>query len=65
LSSWLRERRQERVNQARENEEIEEQLADEVLEKVHRSGIDSLTPEDRELLNRVSVRLRNRQREEA
>lgn len=65
LSSWLKERRLERVEQARENEEIEEQLADEILEKVHRSGIESLTPEDRDLLNRVSARLRNRQREEA
>ena len=65
LSSWLKERRLERVEQARENEANEEQLADQILEKVHRSGIDSLTQEDRDLLNRVSARFRNRQREEA
>jgi len=65
LSIWLKERQLERVEQAREREVEEERLADEILEKVHREGLASLSAEDRELLNRVSARYRNRQREEA
>ena len=53
------------MEQAREREAEEERLADEILEKVHREGIESLSAEDREILNRVSARYRNRQREEA
>lgn len=65
LSRWLKERQLERVEQARENEANEEKLADQILEKVHRSGIDSLTTEEKAVLQRVSVRFRNRQREQA
>ncbi len=65
LSTWLRERRSERAEQARQRELDEERRADEILDKVHRLGIQSLTSGDRELLERVSVRYRNRQREQA
>ena len=65
LSRWLKERQLERVEQARENEANEEKLADDILKKVHRSGIDSLTTEEKAVLQRVSVRFRNRQREQA
>lgn len=69
LSTWLKERQTERAEQARvkerEDEAEDERQADSILEKVHLGGIDSLTPEEREVLNRVSARLRKRSREEA
>lgn len=65
LSTWLRERRGERAEQARQREVDEERRADEILDKVHREGIESLTIADREILERVSARYRSRQGEQA
>ena len=38
----------------------EEQRVDEILDRLHRHGKESLTAEDHSLLERVSVRYRNR-----
>lgn len=65
LSTWLRERQLERVEQARRREADEERLADDILDKVHRSGMDSLSSDEKAILERVSQRYRSRQREQA
>ena len=69
LSTWLRERQSERVEHARrqelENEAEEERLVDSILEKVHDGGLACLTPEEKQILDRVSARYRKRSREEA
>ena len=63
-SQWLIEKRQERergraeIDQELEREE--DRRADEVLLKLHGSGIESLTFEERRLLERVSARIRQR-----
>lgn len=69
LSTWLKERQTERVEQARikerEDEVADERQADAILEKVHTGGLESLTPDERAVLDRVSARYRRRSREEA
>jgi Zn-dependent protease len=65
VARWLSRRRQERLRQQQEQEQADERHVDEVLARLHQHGIDSLTPEDRALLERVSARYRNRMGNEA
>ena len=61
ISRWLeRRRRQQQAKQARieADEDIE---ADQILERLHEHGLDSLSPRERALLKRVSVRYRSRE----
>lgn len=63
-SQWLVEKQEEREKLEREHEDREAQIADEILKKLHSSGIDSLTEEEKGILNRVSARLRSRKRQQ-
>lgn len=58
---WLDERRQARLQQQRELEEEEERRVDEILGRLHEHGMESLSGEERSLLQRVSQRYRHRQ----
>jgi len=59
-SQWLTEKQEERIQREQELELAEDQLADEILEKLHCDGIDSLSDDEHELLSRVSERLRRK-----
>jgi Zn-dependent protease len=59
-SQWLSEKHEARQLEERELEKKEERLADEILKKLHRDGVESLSEEERSLLQRVSARLRRR-----
>jgi len=60
LRRWLRQRRELKQRRLRDIEVDEERRFDEVLIRINRQGMGSLTPEERELLHRVSARYRNR-----
>lgn len=60
LTRWLERRRQAKVRVQREAEVRDEMLMDEVLDRVHKYGLDSLSDEERALLYRVSQRYRGR-----
>jgi Zn-dependent protease len=62
LKRWMERRRQLRLQRQLEAEAAEERGVDEILERLHKSGMEALTPQDRALLERVSARLRSRQR---
>jgi hypothetical protein len=62
-SNWLREKEEERLIQLALSEEEENRRMDSILEKLHQTGIHSLNSEEREILDRVSARLR-RQRQQ-
>lgn len=62
LARWLEKRREFKRRQQELLEAQEEQLADAVLARVHNEGIHAITPEDRDLLERVSKRYRQRHR---
>ena len=57
---WWRRRQAIRNQRRREVESMEDVRVDEILSRVHNNGLDSLTTEDRDLLDRVSARYRNR-----
>ncbi len=57
---WLRRREARRLHRELEQRESEERRTDELLEKVQREGLTSLTDEERRFLKRVSDRYRNR-----
>lgn len=59
---WLDERRADRLHRQQQLEREEERRLDEVLARINQTGINTLSEEDRALLDRVSERLRNRQR---
>lgn len=63
-SQWLKEKQEERLQQLAREEEEEDRKADKILAKLHDSGIISLTSEERELLDRVSARIRKRRRQQ-
>jgi len=63
-SQWLMEKQEERERMEREQELREESRADDILQKLHRSGIESLSEEEKGILNRVSARLRRRRQSE-
>lgn len=58
---WLEQRRALREKQLQEQEVEDERRVDEVLERLHQGGMQSLTSEERALLERVSQRYRSRQ----
>jgi Zn-dependent protease len=57
---WLQRRAQRKVQREQEQREAEERRMDELLEKVQREGLPSLSEEERRFLKRVSDRYRNR-----
>jgi stage IV sporulation protein FB len=62
VRQWLESRRAARLQRQMQLAEEEERKADEVLARLHESGLNSLSEEDRALLDRVSARLRSRLR---
>lgn len=62
LVRWWQRRRELREQKQRELEAFEDCRVDEILSQVHQTGLDSLSPEDRSLLRRVSARYRSRTR---
>ncbi|MEZ6109588.1 MAG: hypothetical protein R3C99_00840 [Pirellulaceae bacterium] len=61
VTRWLEERRQQREARQQAMEAEEERRVDEILARVFDSGLDSLSDDDRSLLDRVSARYRERQ----
>jgi Zn-dependent protease len=59
-SQWLIEKQEERDRAQRDQEDREAKVADEILQKLHNDGIESLTDEEKGILNRVSARIRRR-----
>lgn len=60
LKRWIDERKVAKVVQQRQQEEDEDRQMDEILERVHDLGLDSLTDDERAFLDRVSDRYRRR-----
>lgn len=63
-SQWLVEKQEERERLEREHEDREARVADDILKKLHSDGLESLTDEEKNTLNRVSARLRHRRRQQ-
>ena len=61
-SKWLVEKQEARIRDEMQCEQREIEQADEVLVKLHNSGIDSLTSDEKMLLHRVSERLRRKRK---
>lgn len=61
IQRWLQRRAQRKLQREMEVREAEERRMDELLEKVQRDGLQSLSDEERRFLKRVSDRYRNRQ----
>ena len=61
-SRWLLEKQEARMQYELEQEQFETEQADGVLEKLHLSGIESLSVEEQLLLQRVSERLRRKRK---
>jgi Zn-dependent protease len=62
VGRWLEERREARQEKQRQTEEDEERRVDDILARLHLTGLDGLSLEDRQILDRVSARYRNRQK---
>jgi Zn-dependent protease len=62
VGRWLEERREARQERQRQIEEDEERRVDDILARLHITGLMGLSPEDRQILDRVSARYRNRQK---
>ena len=62
FAQWLRHRREAKRRHQREIEVEEERRVDDVLIRLHKSGLDGLSTEERALLHRVSARYRSRPR---
>jgi hypothetical protein len=60
LVSWFENRRRMKERVRRQIDAEEDGRVDEILTQVHQQGMESLSPEDRALLNRASHRYRNR-----
>jgi Zn-dependent protease len=60
MRRWLEKRREEKERQLREQELAEESRVDEILARLHGTGMEGLSAEERALLERVSARYRNR-----
>ena len=61
-SKWLIEKQEARIRDEMQQEQKEIEEADNVLVKLHNSGIDSLTSDEKLLLQRVSERLRRKRK---
>ena len=59
LDRWRDQRERERLQQEQEERQREEQQVDEILQKLHQNGRESLSNTELHLLNRVSDRYRN------
>ena len=59
LDRWRDQREHERLQQEQEERQREEQQVDEILQKLHQNGRESLSNTELHLLNRVSDRYRN------
>jgi Zn-dependent protease len=64
LGRWIEQRRQQRRRRNEQIEADEERQVDEVLAHLNEVGIDSLSPDERALLERVSKRYRSRMQSE-
>jgi len=62
LTRWFEKRRELKLARQREIEREEERRVDDILARLHRHGMQSLSAEDRDLLERVSARYRSRLR---
>lgn len=60
IQRWLQKRAQQKLQRETEEREQEARRVDELLDKVHRDGIQALTDEERRFLNRASERYKNR-----
>lgn len=60
LQRWRERRRELQLSHRRQQEAEEERRLDEILQRLHQHGRQSLSPEDRALLERVSARYRSR-----
>jgi len=60
IKRWLQQRRLQKNLRRRQIEEDEERRVDEILARVKDGGLESLAPEERALLQRVSARYRSR-----
>lgn len=60
ITRWLEKRRAVRLLKQKQIEEDEEHRMDEILQRLHEHGKQSLSDDDRALLDRVSARLRSR-----
>jgi stage IV sporulation protein FB len=61
LEDWIDESRESTGQQREKIEADEEQRVDEILARLHKKGMGGLSRQDREFLERVSARYRNRQ----
>ena len=60
LSRWLKQRKEQRHQRELQLARDDEAKADEILMRLHEQGLQSLSPADKELLERVSARYRSR-----
>lgn len=60
IKRWLQARRERKAAVEAEQRAIEEARMDQLLDKIHRQGKESLTEEERRFMDRVSARYRNR-----
>jgi Zn-dependent protease len=61
LRRWLNQRRETKIRRRRAQEQEEERRVDGILARLHQTGFDRLSDDERQLLDRVSQRYRNRQ----
>jgi hypothetical protein len=60
VKRWLQARRARKVQREAQQRAADEARLDELLDKISRTGKESLTPEERRFMDRVSARYRNR-----
>ncbi len=60
MARWWRKRQEARAVRRRETEMAEDERVDEILRRLHVDGIDNLSREERDLLRRVSARIRSK-----
>ncbi len=60
IKRWLQARRERRAHLEAEQQAADELRMDELLDKIHRQGKESLSEEERRFMDRVSARYRNR-----
>jgi Zn-dependent protease len=60
IRRWLQARRNRKLQREVEQRAADERRLDELLDKISRTGKESLTPEERRFMDRVSARYRNR-----
>lgn len=61
IAEWRQQRQEAKQRRQREIEAEEERRVDDILSKLHQTGMTSLSDEERALLERVSARYRHRQ----